>query len=527
MAQVSRSEIISEARLLLDKGVEQAMKPKYEPTGIQEDIIIPFGWGKYDIILVTSPNKVGKTRTAVEMLKNVFWRNDLDWFDYPAYSQWPYYNNDGKPIKTGRITGTVKNTADSGPIRQEILSCWPMDRYKAMKGYKSYYSQYETDTQWVFDVMTYEQSPDEFEGPLLSWVWSDEPPPDTIVGAINSRFQHGGIWLITATPVRCGMFLDVLDDLEERGKAICRVTCDITDNDKDTGKPNHKGTKRGLMTKEEIDRYSAGIPEDEKDARLHGKASNKSGKIYGEFTRHIHVDRFHYEIDSELFRMANCYHVQDPTRRFYPANIWVAMLPDGRHVVYNEWPTKETLGVYYDEVRHSMDCPYTPEEIGDFCKVLDGTHYGLTIFDRFMDPYFASGAEYGRKTETLLQRYAKAGIRFKLPQRQLIDVQRNTLQQLLKYNHAAPLTEFNRPGFYVMPHCENTIRALERHGWAEGKDSEAERYKDFVDCIRIYLAGVQNRAWESPKRADAEPVNYDVMPVPRHYTDDMADVAMG
>lgn len=524
---LSRTDLLSEVRTTLDKGFEQALKPKYEPTGIQEDIIIPFGWGKYNIILVTSPNKVGKTRTAVEMLKNVFWPNDREWFDYPVYNQWPYYNNDGKLIKAGRITGTVKNTADGGPIRQEILSCWPMDRYTSMKGYKSYYSQYETDTKWIFDIMTYEQSPQEFEGPLLSWTWSDEPPPETIVGAINSRFQHGGIWLITATPINCGMFLDVLDDLEEKGKAICRVTCDISENDMETGKPNHKGTKRGLMTKAEIANYSAGIPEDEKDARLHGKASNKSGKIYGEFQRHIHVDRFPFDIDSELFRMANCFHIQDPTRRFYPANIWVAMLPDGRHVVYNEWPTKQTLGVFYDEVRHTVDCPYTPEEIADICLCLDSTELGLTIYDRFLDPYFASGTEYGRKSDSLLEKYAKKGIRFKLPQRQNIDVQRNTLQQLLKWNKAAPITDYNRPGFYVMPHCENTIRALERHGWAEGKDAEAEKYKDFIDCLRIYLAGVQNRSWESPRKPEPNTLDFTPSHHGQQYLEDLADVAMG
>jgi len=224
---------------------------EYEPTGVQEDYIVPFGCGKYDILCLLDNNKAGKTATGANIFKNVFWDCDKEWFAWWAgkslFVEWPY-------PKSGRIIGTVKNTSDSGPIRKEIVKWWPKSRYWSEKANKAYESQYWTDTGFDFDVMTYQQEPGEFEGPLLGWTWSDEPPPEKIIGAITSRFIKGGIWLVTATPISCGPFLDVIEDLRSAGSRVYVSSHSLYESDIEEGKENHKGSMRGLWTRDEIQR---------------------------------------------------------------------------------------------------------------------------------------------------------------------------------------------------------------------------------------------------------------------------------
>lgn len=483
------------------RAVEIHGRPKYEPTGLQEDIIIPFGSLKYDIVLSICANKVGKSCTAANILKNIFWTPEHRFFNYPAFRNWPY-------PKKGRVTATSKNAATDGPIRAEIESWWPVGRYTADKGGKHYYSSYRTDTGFSFDVMTYEQDSGELEGPLLGWTWSDEPVPAKWVGGILSRFSQGGIWLITATPIECGVFLDTLDDLKEQGKTLIQVTADIYQNSITTGKPNHLDTKRGLMTDEQIQSYVAGIPLDERDARIFGKPSNKSGKIYPMFNQGVHVRDF--DLNSTYAKKWNCYCVMDPHPKYYPFIQWWAKTPDEKFICYNEWPTHSHLNAYYDEVRDSRICNYSPEHIAEFISILDYTQIGLTISGRCMDPRFAAindGQANGVKNDSLQMLYATHGIYFDTPPFEQIAIQREKIREYLNYNDKMPINQFNEPKIFIMPHCTNTIRSFDRHHWEEGKEKESEDFKDPVDCARYFFAYVEKRGYQDPTlKKIAQPV---------------------
>jgi len=487
--------------------------PDFEPTGVQEDYIVPFGCGDYDIVCILDNNKAGKTATAVNILKNVIWPYDEKWFGWwqgkNLYLNWPY-------PKSGRIIGTVKNTADNGPIRKEILKWWPKGRYRSEKASKAYESQYWTDTGFDFDVMTYQQEPEEFEGPLLGWTWCDEPPPEKIVGAITSRFIQGGIWLITATPISCGPFLDIIEDLRSAGSRIYVSSHSLYESDVMNGKPNHLGTKRGLWTTEEIRRYEANTPIDERGARIYGKANAKSGKIYSDFNPSVHViggincPYAGFSVDSETARKANCFCIIDPHRKGFPAIQWWMLLENNDLICYNEWPTVEFLGGYYDETRKSVICNYTPEQIANFIKIFDGTKYGLTMRARVMDPRFgkASEGEYGRATDSLMAEYARHGLIFELPPMERIEIQRDVIRDKLRYDPMLPINPYNKPKIYWMEHCKNSIRAIERHYWdapERGKaiEREAERYKDFIDTIRYLLAWLGESGYEA-RRAKKE-----------------------
>jgi hypothetical protein len=267
-----------------------------------------------------------------------------------------------------------------------------------------------------------------------------------------------------------------------------------------------------LWTEEEIKRYEANTPIDERPARIYGKANAKSGKIYPDFDGQVHVIGGtncvypDFDVNGTLASNANCFCTIDPHPKGYPAIQWWMLLPDNDLICYNEWPTVEMLGGKYDEVRGTVICNYTPEMISKFIKIFDGTKYGLTIRARVMDPRAGRASEgvYGRQKDSLMNEYAKYGIQFELPAAEKIEIQRDVIRDKLRYEKSLPVNQYNKPKIYWMPHCMNSIRAIERHYWdvpESGKDveREAERYKDFVDTTRYLLSWLTDTGYETKK----------------------------
>src|SRR3990167_5134858 len=171
---------------------------KLIPTGIQEDIIHAVaGVGRHQpnprIVEVITANKVGKTAILIGgVLKNIFWKNDVEFFNYPIFEKWPY-------PKSGRIVGTAKNVQDGGPIQQEILKWWPRGKYEAYyrgKHYKSFYEIHGEDGTFSFDVMSFEQEREEFEGPVKGWTFINELHQADLLSPIYSRFFRRGMLVL-------------------------------------------------------------------------------------------------------------------------------------------------------------------------------------------------------------------------------------------------------------------------------------------------------------------------------------------
>lgn len=509
---------------LICSELSRVQGPQFEPTGVMEPVIKSVGEGKYFIIFVYCANKLGKTAIAANILKNIFWEHDPDFFDYPLFREWPFNDASGNIIKKGRIIGTVKNTKDTGPIREEVLKWWP-PRYECAKGGKTFYSEYVTDTGYDFDVMTYEQKPEELEGPLLSWAWLDEPPPPEFLGPILSRFPHGGIILFTMTPINAGVFIDELQDLEDKGTKIKRITGSIFDNSKESGLANSKGRMRGLMTEQEIKDYVKRIPLHEQDERIYGKITKKAGKVYPDFNREVHVR------DILLKPDFNYYMVIDPHRKYYPFMQWWAVTPDEKYYCWNEWPDKGELGGYYDEMRTLSICPYEIETLAHIIKIKETTGFKFEkpndyqILKRFIDPRFARGTEgeYGRSTEGIRGEYAKLGLLFESPPHETIGEQRNKIINLMNYDKQKPVSVVNEPAIYFHPRCINSIRAFERHSWDEHTQKENEKYKDPVDCTRYFFSGLGDKRYE--KVHIKKPVF--IRPAGQEYTERLGDIELG
>lgn len=479
--------------------VRELKKPSFVPTGLQEDIIYAVGCGKYQIVVAIDANRVGKTTTLVNIGKNIIWPEFVDeYFDFwqgeNFFRQWPF------STKRFRLTGTPTNLADNGALQQAIDLWWPSGRYRKDKAGKHHFCSFETDSGWGGDALTYEQSSQEYEGQTLSLVISDEPPKADLIGAINSRMAEGGVWVIGMTPINCGVFLDVLDDLQRSGKRVHVLSGSVYENDIDTGKPNHNGTRKGLWTKEQIDDFIAGIPIDERESRVYGRASHKSGKVFPQYDDTVHVlTKEEFDPTSGILAKCNCYMGIDPHRAYWPAIVWVAVTPDGRHVVYNEFPTVEYFGGnFYDEVRQVRKFNKTFEELADFIKAYDYEHHGAKILKRAPDPRFSL------QCPDFIDQLGVFGIKnWEMPTLEFRGKGIAKLQEGFDWNEKLPRTSFNQPKMYVLEHCHNVRRSLSRHYWEErvikrtNDGKEAEDYKDFVDAL-LYISSVAPDEYYEP-----------------------------
>lgn len=489
------------------KGVEQGCEdmrvPEFIPTGAMEPIIRAVGQAEFEIVNAQSANKCGKTAHVVSVLGNMFWEPDLKYFDFPAFHNWPYINVNGEVIKHGRIVCTAENAKEDGPIDTEIQKWWPKGRYTRLKDGKGYFSKYKTDTGWSFDILTFEQATAAFEGPLMSWIWCDEPPKPSLMGAIMSRFSKGGVLLLSQTPINAGAFIDKLEDLKEAGTTVKEVLATIDDNSSEDGILNSRGEKRGLMTNKEIEAYKKKIPIDEREARLYGRALGKSGKIYPTFNIDLHTR--YYDLEDESVKQWNGYCIMDPHEKYYPFIQWWAVLPPNaigksKCVLYNEWPTIDTLGGYYDEMRKTAICNLAPEDIAKIIKIYDAKQCGMHIRKRGIDPRFAKNSEssYTKAVEGIVTAYQKHHINFELPDLGLMSAAKTEIRTLLKFDETEPMNMYNEPDMFMMPHCKNSIRALSRTYWLDGKVTEAEDFKDACDCTRMFVALRGSDVWEPP-----------------------------
>ena len=126
----------------------------------------------------------------------------------------------------------------------------------------------------VFDVLTHEQSTEQFEGWKGHIAWFDEPPPrDKYVATLRGLVDFQGRHWLTLTPLTQPWIYD--DIYTKQSTAIFVVTMDIRDN-------TH-------LTDVAIREFEARLIEEEKSARLHGKFMHLSGLVYKEFSSETHM----------------------------------------------------------------------------------------------------------------------------------------------------------------------------------------------------------------------------------------------
>jgi len=230
------------------------------------------------ISLLTAANGVGKTAAGSAMLAHILFGNrpgGNDWFNYPIFNNFPYE-------KMGRVVSDP--TTIQEVMIPELKKWFPRGRYTTAKSGKNYEYNWETDTGFKFELMTYEQDPKEFESATLGFAWFDEPPPLAIFKATVARMRMGGLIFITATPLTgsAWMYDHILNYRGENTDQRDYIQADVEANCKDHG-------IRGILNHKDIMRMVEEYDDEDKQARIYGKFQHLTGMVFKNFEPKVHV----------------------------------------------------------------------------------------------------------------------------------------------------------------------------------------------------------------------------------------------
>ena len=103
------------------------------------------------------------------------------------------------------------------------------------------------------------------------------------------------------------------------------------------------------------------------------------------------------------------------------------------------------------------------------------------IFERLVDPRFGKATLRTMDGETnMVREMTKVGIFFRPAPALDIDHGLQKINDLLSWDDAEPLTDDNRPSFYVSERCDNVRYAMTEYNGT----SREEACKDWPDCLR-------------------------------------------
>ena len=422
----------------------------YEPNGAVEDFINAFASKDYFVVFLSAANGVGKSAAVVNMLANMMYDTGNPWFRDGLFHKWPF-------PKQGRII-TDSALVDKNIVNQ--LKFWfPKNKYTAKKGNKSYDSLWETNTGWDFDIMTYNQEPTEFEGVTLGWAWFDEPMPMSIFKATVARLRKGGVIIITATPISGSAALYdsfvegkmeqevVLREGEDPVKIerkVYHVTADVESACKQHG-------IRGHLEHEDILNMISEYPEDEREARIHGRFQHLIGLVFKKFTPEIHViPPFNVRDDDFIV-----YQYLDPHPRNPDAVLWMAVDRKGTKYVVDE--------MYY-----------APDDTPDLAFRIKNKDSQYRIGGRWIDPWaFNKDNHMGEKDLNLADQLAAEGLHY-LPAPKQRTAADERIKTALNFTQVADHIQ-KPPELYIFNTCQRLIWELQHYRWDEWDGKMADK----------------------------------------------------
>ena len=422
----------ADARVLLDYWEKNEPYKLYTPNGKCEEFIKLVGEDQTFICLFSAANGVGKTAVGCNILANLMFETDNEWFKgLPLFENFKY-------PKRGRIVSdptTVQST-----ILDELEKWLPKGRYTKKKKGKNYDYEWKTDTDHEFDVMTYEQNPKEFESKTLGWAWFDEPPPEAIFKATVARMRTGGIIFITATPLTgsAWMYDQIMTNPKQGQRQY--VEADVWANSVSKG-------VRGRLTDRDIDRMIAEYSEEDKQARIYGKFQHLTGLVFKMFDRKIHVIK-PFEVTKEDYIVLERL---DPHPRNPDAVLWLAIDKNNTKFVIDE--------LYLEGMT---------DELAMRIKRVAGNY---RVVDRRIDP--AAFVEDQHTKRSLAKDLYSLGLNY-LPASKARSHAIQRIKDALDYRSAGE--QITRPPeLYIFDTCQRLIWEMEHWQYHEHTGVSAER----------------------------------------------------
>lgn len=430
----------------------------FTPNGPQHRFVTLVGAKQPYVGIFSAANGVGKTTLAVNVLANIIFGPQNRYFDHPIFRTWPH-------PKRFRYITDPKLVEEIGPFHSEIKKWWPRGQYTAIKGGKSYYSQYKANG-FIVDVMSYDQSLEQFEGTTLGGVFFDEPPVRQIWNASLARLRMGGIALVFMTPLTgAGWFFDEVVPRHQDQV----IYADIEENCK-------QHAQNGQLEHENIQRMLAEMDPEEVEARAHGKAMYLQGLVFKSFDPRVHLLSDHMLVPHG----AQVWQVVDPHGDKPFACIWGFCDNSGSLFQVDEWPNEDFYRM------HGCTLGIT-----DYKRIFATKEQGWNVTKRIMDRHF-SEVRTVHTRKTLREEFASVGLNYDLSYHggvEEVDVGIVKVREFLSYNTAKPMDSLNRPHYYVSPKCVNTIKGFQRWSIDPKTGDYRDQFKDYMDCVRYWVMG--------------------------------------
>lgn len=411
------------------------------------------------ICVVSGANNTGKTVLQVNILANLIYGPQNDWFDTF------FFRHFERPF-------TARYVSDGTTIEEKIvpeLEKWlKQGTYKTKNAGRSFPSQWRFDNGCYLGLMTSDQDPKEFESIDANVIIFDEEVlRDRYVPSVARLRQETmgkAFVLIGFTPVSHSQW--IFDDIVNRADGHTIVV-----NYVDSEESCIEHGIRGRVPHSVIERNSAEYDPDEREARLHGRPQKLYGRIHKLFSRDIHCIKTLDGIGGKDNRYTY-YFMLDPHDRRPPAMSWGAVDKYGEYYTIREWPV---------EPFHKLkSCSLTYDEVAEIIKGIE-RDMGIDgkVFRREIDPRWYNKV-YPNTRLTVTQEYRRRGIKFS-PQLNLRWNDWGTFEATgrKKFNEfLKPTKRMNGemiPRWHILDDCHNHIYALEHWIWGENMGRVAER----------------------------------------------------
>jgi len=391
-------------------------------------------------------NSWGKTAFIVNLLGNIIWGPQSEWFRIPLISRWPYPRH-------LRIISTAQNLEDRGAFAQEVKKWWPPGRYESFRQGRQYDSLYKADNGFIIDCLTFDMDDEQFESTIIGLAIFDEIPPESKYKATVARLKKGGLIIFSLCPLEGSGWID--SEISDRadGKKIKVFYGDISANCREHG-------IRGVLEHENIMRMIDLWDPMEVEARAHGKPLHLIGRVYNSFDYDVHT------VDGLLEDKRNYtwYFFLDPHDRRPPAAIWLGVDTTDDWWVVDEWPSQP-----FHKIKNT---DLTIKQIADIIKAKE-SDMGISPSMRFMDPNWFNKV-YPNSRLTVSEEYRQHGIKFTgiesfgdFPKGVFESTARKLLRERMFFDKNKPLSSTNHPKLYILRHCHNVIYGFRHYLWDE------------------------------------------------------------
>lgn len=378
-------------------------------------------------------NRSGKTTGGIA--------EDLFWLT----GKHPYRKTPDGGVR-GRIVGVDFINGIEKILKPEMMRWCPVSELRGNSWADAYDTQERTlhfENGSFVEFMSYDQDVDKFAGTSRHFIhFDEEPPQDIYIECMTRLIDTKGSWWMTLTPVM-GMEW-MFDDVYIPGKNDPESNISVIEVDM---------TENPYLDQVEIQEYLKLIPDEDIDARQHGKFVRRGGVIYKPFDRKIHVIPPLDEVPTNWELYASLDHgFNNPT-----AWLWHGVDGDGNVVTFAEHYESEMI----------------VEDHAEQVKLINksiGRDPGIYVGDPAI-------AQRQAVTGTSIQaEYAQHGIYVTLGSNEVL-AGINKINAYLSYD----LKTGKQPRWHITESCPNLIREIQKYRWKTWANKKSERQNNKFD----------------------------------------------